>query len=550
MGKDAPEEKLLESTILRFAEDQSSIRLDIPESFNVAYYFVDRKVEEGHGDAVAVLCGDLVLTYRQVAEQVNRVANAFAHAGIGRGDRVMLLVFDSPAFVAAFWGAIKLGAVPIPCNTSLTPEENMFMLRDSGAKGLVIEDQLVEAALPALAEQGVEQLERIWVTVGPSRARPDVRAPAYLSFEGEMAQSSPQAPLTPTHRDDPAFWLYTSGSTGRPKGAIHLQHDMVYCLELYAKRVLGISSADRTFSTSKLYFAYGLGNGLYFPAGVGGSTVLLPERPTTERVFATIRRYQPTLFFSVPTILQALLQSPGASAQDFRSVRCVVSAGEALPQTLCEHFQERFRIPVVDGIGSTEMLHMFISNRPHEVTPGSSGRPVPGYRAKIVGEEGREVAPGKLGNLWVSGESAAAGYWNRPEATRETFVGEWVATGDKYVQDENGAFWYRGRSDDMMKVSGLWVSPLEVESVLASHPAVLECAVVGIAGGDGLTKPKGFVVPKEAAASAALEAELIHFARGRLASYKVPQWIEFMERLPRTATGKLQRFKLRQKSST
>ena len=349
-----PREELLQSPI---ASRQSSI-LDIPESFNVAHYFVDRNVEEGCGDAAAVFYGDEVLTYRQVAEQVNRAANAFARAGIGRGDRVMLLLLDSRAFVAAFWGAIKLGAVPIPCNTSLTPAEDAFMLRDSGAKGLVSEAGLVEKLQPALAQENLKSLEAMWITVGPSGARPgssgvrpDARPPAYLSFEEELAQSAPQAPVAPTHRDDPAFWLYTSGSTGPPKGAIHLQHDMVYCLELYARQVLGISGADRTFSTSKLYFAYGLGNGLYFPAGVGASTVLLPERPTAERVLAALRRYQPTLFFSVPTILQALLQSAGASEQDFRSVRCAVSAGEALPRALCEQFQERFRVPVVDGIG-------------------------------------------------------------------------------------------------------------------------------------------------------------------------------------------------------
>ncbi len=518
------------------------LKLTIPERFNVAAYFVDRHLDEGRGDALAVLYQDQQFTYRQIVGLMNRATNAFAYEGVRRGDRILLLLFDSPAFVAAFWGAIKLGAVPIPTNTLLATDDYEFMLRDSEARFLVVEEKLLEKVAPFLGQLG--NLKTAWVTGSAEQAGARIK-----SFDAALAESSPKASAAPTHRDDPAFWLYTSGSTGRPKAAIHRHRDMVYCLEFFAKQVLEISAGDRTFSTSKLFFAYGLGNALYFPFGVGASTVLLSERPTAEKVFEIVRCHQPTVFFGVPAVYAAMLQAPEASQLDLGSVRCAVSAGEALPAPLWSRFRDRFGISIVDGIGSTEMLHMFISNRPDDIVPGSSGKLVPGYGARIVDEQGNEVPAGQMGELQISGESAAAGYWNRPDLTAASFRGEWTVTGDKYICDERGYYWYCGRSDDMLKVSGLWVSPLEVETAVLAHPAVLECAVVGATDHDGLTKPKAFVVRKNSLATpSTFEAELRGFLHGRLPAYKVPQWIVVTESLPRTATGKVQRFKLRDAS--
>ena len=535
--------------------------------FNAAEYFIDRNLSEGRGEATALVYAHGRLTYRRVATLVSRAADALRRGGIERGDRVMLVLPDSPAFVAAFWGAIKLGAVPVPVNTLLPADDYEFMLSDSAARCLVADERLLERATPALDRLAAARtggggrwgsLEAVYVAgeafaSGGEASRPgfdQAGARGYRSLDEECAASPPESPAARTEPGDPAFWLYTSGSTGRPKAAIHLQHHMVYCLEHYARQVLGITASDRTFSTSKLYFAYGLGNGLYFPFGVGASTVLLAERPTADRIFEVIRRDQPTIFFAVPSVYAALLQAAESRSVDLGCVRCAVSAGEGLPAPLWERFRERFGIKILDGIGSTEMLHMFVSNRPGDVVPGSSGRLVPGYEARIVDEQGHQVAPGQMGELLIRGASGARGYWNRPELTQATFRGEWTVTGDKFVLDERGYFWHCGRTDDMLKVSGLWVSPMEIESALLAHSSVLECAVVGATDNQGLTKPKAYVVLKDAALSPdAAEAKLAAFLRGRLPGYKVPQWIVLMESLPRTATGKIQRFKLRQGNS-
>jgi len=539
----------------------------IREPFKVAEYFIDRNLTEGRGDSKAVLWQEQQLTYHQVSMLVNRAANALADGGVARGDRVLLLLLDSPAFVAAFWGAIKLGAVPVPVNTLLRAEDYEFMLRDSGARGLVVDERLLGRIRPALDHLTAHRakgegrwgpLEVVWVvsetfagrTGGGHHGLEPSEENVYQSFDQECAASSPHSTAAPTHRNDPAFWLYTSGSTGRPKAAIHLHHNMVDCLESYARQVLGITSGDRTLSTSKLYFAYGLGNALYFPFGVGASTVLLAERPTPEAIFEIIRRTRPTVFFAVPALYAAMLQAAESGSVDLSSVRLVVSAGEGLPVPLWERFHARFGISILDGIGSTEMLHMFISNCPGDAFAGSSGRLVPGYEARIVDEQGQSLASGQMGELWIRGASAACSYWNRPELSHATFRGEWTVTGDKFVQDERGYFWHHGRTDDMLKVSGLWVSPVEIESALLAHPSVLECAVVGATDSDGLTKPKAFVVLKDAAREPlSHEEELAAFLRTQLPGYKVPRWIVLIDALPRTATGKIQRFKLRQTSS-
>jgi benzoate-CoA ligase len=352
----------------------------------------------------------------------------------------------------------------------------------------------------------------------------------------------------PTHRDAPAFWLYSSGSTGAPKGCVHLQHDMVVCAALYAQGVLGITPEDRCFSVAKLFFAYGLGNALYFPFAAGATSVLWPGAPTAENVYAVVEKHRPTLFFSVPTNYGMLLaQQREGEDFDLSSIRQAVSAGEALPPALFDRFKERFGIEILDGIGSTEILHIFISNRPGALRPGSSGLLVPGYEARITDEEGRDVAAGEIGNLLIKGDSTCAFYWNRHDRTKDTIEGHWIRTGDKYRQDEDGFFWYAGRSDDMLKVGGMWVSPVELENVLLEHAAVLECAVVGRQDRDGLVKPAAYVVLRPGVdESAARAQELQQFVRSRLADYKRPRWIEFLAELPKTATGKIQRFRLRE----
>ncbi|HEV2177142.1 MAG TPA: benzoate-CoA ligase family protein [Terriglobia bacterium] len=548
--------------------------MNIPERFNAASYFIDRHLDEGRAAKVAVLCGGRQFTYQQIAESVNRAANALARAGAGRSDRVLIALHDSPAFIAAFWGAIKLGAVAVPVSTAQSAAEYAFALGDSGARAVVVQDVLFDKIAPALAgtpgeigqgARGQTGVSPAVLLAGGARdANSEIRVSNFQfqisNFESELAQSSPEATAAPTRRDGPAFWLYTSGSTGRPKAAIHRHRDMLYCLEGFAKGVLQITAADRTFSASKLFFAYGLGNGLYFPFGVGAETVLVPDRATPERVFEVIARHRPTIFYGVPSLYAAMLQAasslpgdaggtPGAGC-DMSSVRAAVSAGEALPAALWQRFRDRFGIEILDGIGSTEMLHMFLSNYPGDIAPGSSGRLVPGYAVKIVDEHGQDVTPGEMGNLWARGGSAAAGYRNRPELTEATFLhhpdGEWIVTGDKYRRDERGRYWHCGRSDDMLKVHGLWVSPLEIESALIAHPAVAECAVVGARDKDGLVKPKAYaVLAGPVANTVALQSELLEFLKAQLPSYKVPRWLVIAGSLPKTATGKIQRYRLR-----
>jgi benzoate-CoA ligase family protein len=518
--------------------------LGVPDEFNAATYFVDRNIQEGRADKVALECGDERVTYRQVSERVNRVGNALRESlAVRPEERVLLLLLDTPEFAYSFFGAIKIGAVPIPTNTLLKPADYQYIANDSRARVAIVS----EALLPRLQAIPRDQLRYLRQIVVVGQAPAGTRSFAEL-LEGH----APELEAEPTSKDDAAFWLYSSGSTGFPKGCVHLHKDMVVAAELYAKGILRISEQDRCFSVAKLFFAYGLGNALYFPFAVGGTGILWPGAPTAPDVYAVIERHRPTLFFSVPTNYGMLLahRREGGPDFDLSSIRHAVSAGEALPPALFERFKERFGVEILDGIGSTEVLHIFLSNRPGAIRPGSTGQVVPGYEAKLLDEDNQPVPPGEVGNLLVKGDSTCAYYWNKHEKTKDTIEGHWIRTGDKYSRDQDGYFWYAGRSDDMLKVGGIWVSPVEIENTLIEHSAVQDVGVVGREDKDQLIKPLACVVLRPGMeGTPELASELQDFVRARLAEYKRPRWVEFVPELPKTATGKTQRFKLREQAA-
>jgi len=509
---------------------------EIPESFNAAFMFVDRHVIEGRGDRIALRWNDQRITYAELAANVNRAGNMFLRLGIRPEERVLLAVFDSPEFVYSFWGAVKIGAVPVPVNTFLRPDEYAYLLENSCAVACVASREV----WPVMASVATHRL-RYCILVGPEQERAS-------SFWHLMEQEASMLELEPTHRDDMALWLYSSGSTGSPKGVVHLHRSLLYCSATYAEEVLGLGPEDVTLSAARLFFAYGLGGGMYFALHAGGTAALVSDRPTPESMFAAIHRYRPTIFFGVPTLYAAMLQMKDVEKKyDLSSLRLCASAGEALPGELFKQWKERFGVEILDGIGSTEALHIFLSNRVGRVRPGSSGTPVPGYEVRVIDENGQDVSRGEVGDLIIKGGSLTSGYWRRLEATRRALQGEWLRTGDTYYQDEDGLYWYCGRSDDMLKVSGQWVSPAEIEGLLFQHAAVLEAAVVGWEDENRLVKPKAFVVLKEGqTASPTLAEELQAFVKAKTLPHKYPRWIEFVAELPKTATGKIQRYKLRQ----
>ena len=522
---------------LSSAEHRSSPpTVNVPRDYNAAHDLIERNLAAGRAGKIAYIDDAGTCTYGQLAERVNRAANALTGIGIAMEQRVMLCHLDTADWPAVFLGAIKAGIVPIAVNTLLTTNDYEFMLRDSRACALVVSEALYPSFAPLIGK--LPHLKHVIVSGKNAQGHP--------SLQDLMAKAGTALKPAETTRDDTCFWLYSSGSTGTPKGTVHIHSSLIYTAELYARPVLGIRESDTVFSAAKLFFAYGLGNALTFPLSVGATTILMGERPTPQSVFKRLREHRPSIFYGVPTLYAALLASPELPKKDEVGMRVCASAGEALPADIGERWTKHFGVEILDGIGSTEMLHIFLSNRPGEVRYGTTGKPVPGYHIRLIGEDGAEAGAGEIGELQISGPSAAAYYWNNREKTLATFVGPWTRAGDKYSMDAQGYFTYAGRSDDMLKVSGIYVSPFEVEAALSTHPSVLEAAVIGHPDEEQLIKPKAYVVTKPGVdATPELAEQLKAHVKTRLAPYKYPRWIEFLPELPKTATGKIQRFKLR-----
>ena len=501
--------------------------------FNAATYFVDRHLAEGRGASVAHRVNGRSLTRADVAEAVDRCAGALAELGVEIEHRVLLVLDDSPAFVAAFWGAVKLGAVAVPVNPFMTADEYAFVLNDSRAKVVVVEERVVPKILAVR-----DRCPYLRAVIVSGHALGDA-----LTLDDLLARAKTGLPAAPTDEDDVMYWGYTSGSTGAPKAAVHSHQHFREAAELVGLGVFGLGPADVVFSASKMYFAFGLGNALYFPARAGACSLLVPERLEPPRVFELIARESVTVFFAVPTVYARLLAASDARERhDVSTLRLCVSSGEALPPAIFDAWQERFGLPLHDVVGSTEALHDFIATRAGRVRRGAAGEVVPGFETRVVDEDGAEVPFDTVGHLLVKGPTTAPYYWNRSARTRATMLGEWLRTGDMVSRDRDGYFHFAGRADDMLKIGGRWVSPAEVEARLVEHPLVLEAAVVARKSGDGLTEVRAFVVTRDGTAR---EADLLGWLRARLAAHKVPRALEFVAELPKTATGKIQRFRLR-----
>jgi benzoate-CoA ligase len=513
---------------------------DIPRDYNFAADLLERNLAAGRADKAAFIDANGRWTYGQLAERAARFGAVLRAKGVRREERILICLTDSIDWPTVFLGALKAGVIAVPVNTLMTESDYAFMLSDSRARMLVVS----EALYPKFAGIIAGASDLVHVVVSGENAH------GHDHLERLLQTSDAEDYTAPTTRDDIAFWLYTSGSTGNPKGAVHVHASLKLTSDLYAEPTLGLREDDVCYSVAKLFFAYGLGNALTFPMSVGATTVLLADRPTPEGVAALLRKHPVTVFYGVPTFYAAFLASEGMpSRSEFKPRRCV-SAGEALPADVGRRWSEKYGCDILDGIGSTEMLHIFLSNAPGATKYGTTGKPVPGYALKLIDENGQPVPQGEMGELIISGPTSAVMYWNNRERSRHTFMGEWTRSGDKYMQDEDGYYVYCGRNDDMLKVSGLYVSPFEVEGALQSHDDVLECAVVAWIDRDGLIKPKAFIVLKDhGKAGDALARALQDHVKEMLAPFKYPRWIEFRADLPKTATGKIQRFRLRAESS-
>lgn len=512
--------------------------MSLPTPFNFAEHLF--ALNRDRAQKIAYVDDRGTLSYGQLEDRARRLASGLLAAGVRREDRVLLLMLDTSDWPVSFLGCLYAGVVPVAVNTLLTADDYAYMLEHSGAKAVLVSGALLPVLQDAMSK-APHEVRALFVSQ-PTGALPD----GAHDFESAIFAQQPLAEPAPTAPADHAFWLYSSGSTGKPKGTVHTHANPWWTAELFGKPVLGLTENDVCFSAAKLYFAYGLGNGLTFPLSVGATVLLMAERPTPA---ATFRRWtgehKPTVFFGAPTGFAGMLASAALPAREAVALRMCSSAGEALPAEIAQRFKQHFGCEIIDGIGSTEMLHIFLSNRPGDIRYGTTGKPVEGYEIELRGEDGQPVPVGEVGDLYIKGPSSALMYWANPEKTRETFSGGWTKSGDKYSRDAEGYYTYAGRSDDMLKVSGIYVSPFEVEATLMQHPAVLEAAVIGKEDADGLTKTKAYVVLQ--AGRSVTDEELKAFVKERLAPYKYPRFIEFVEELPKTATGKIQRFRLRER---
>jgi len=521
--------------------------IEFPDKFNLGDYFLYHNLEEGREHKTCLYFEDRTFTYGEVAKMSNRVGNVLRELGVRIEERILIALPDSPEFVWSWFGAARIGAVITMVNPLLPAADYPYYLEYTRARVAVIHESLVPAFTEAA---GSSPHLRAVLVVGDLPAKEGssqtTHQHAWLSFADSVNSAADECPRADTRRDDIAIWLFTSGSTGHPKGAVHLQHDLPFNTEVFAKRTIGVNENDLTLAVPKLFFGYATGTNLLFPFAVGGATALFAERSTPDKIFSLIERYRPTILTTVPTMINAMLNADVAAGSDLSSLRFCYSAGEALPAELYERWKKTVGVEIYDGIGSAEMFHIYISNRPGDVKPGSLGRVVEGYEAKIVGPDGTEVGTGEMGTLRVRGDSAALCYWSAHEESKKTFAGDWCTTGDQFHIDEAGYYWYHGRADDMLKVSGVYVAPTEIENCLLQCDAVVECAVIGHDEGDGLIKPKAFIVLREGEiAGDELAAEIKEFVKARLALYKYPRWIEFVTSLPKNDRGKINRKELK-----
>ena len=523
---------------------------DLGSTFNFAKHIIS--INEARPNKIAYIDNTGSMTYAEFANKIAQFGTSLLKSGIKREERVLLLMQDSNDWPVGFLGSMYAGVVPVAVNTLLTAQDYAYMLAHSRSQVVIISSALIPVLIEAiqLAEQneGHEVLEVIVSQATPQSRKlfieslPDLE---WIEMQDFLNESGTLVEAAKTHPDDPGFWLYSSGSTGKPKGALHTHANPYWTAELYGKNILGLKESDICFSAAKMFFAYGLGNALSFPLSVGATIILMAERATPAACFKRFTELKPTVFFGAPTGYGGMLASPELPSRDQVALRMCSSAGEALPQELGDRWTDHFGCQIIDGLGSTEMLHIFISNQPNDVKYGTTGKPVPGYEVELRKEEGKPVGVGEIGDLYIKGPSSALMYWNNRVKSRETFQGEWTKSGDKYVRDQDGYYTYSGRNDDMIKVSGIYVSPFEVEGTLVQHPAVLESAVIGVHDAEGLVKTKAFVVLKAGQQVSVQELQL--FVKDKLAPYKYPRMIEFVSELPKTATGKIQRFRLREK---